>query len=149
MSFGSMNDGGDNDTPMSDINVTPLVDVMLVLLIVFMITMPVLTHSVEINLPVSGSKTAQEQQMNIKPIEIGITADGQYTIGAESSNKMDFETVKVQLMQLGQQNPNTILAIDADKNAAYDHVLKVLEAAREAKLIKIGFRTEVQNTAAQ
>ena len=49
MAFGSMGDG-DDDAPMSDINVTPLVDVMLVLLIVFMITMPVLTHSLTINL---------------------------------------------------------------------------------------------------
>lgn len=56
MSFGSMNDGG-NDTPMAEINVTPLVDVMLVLLIVFMVTMPVLTHSIPLNLP-----TAAEQQ---------------------------------------------------------------------------------------
>ena len=56
MSF-SMHDGGE-DSPVSDINVTPLVDVMLVLLIVFMITMPVLTHSIQINLP-TASETAK------------------------------------------------------------------------------------------
>ncbi|MDO5059363.1 MAG: biopolymer transporter ExbD, partial [Neisseria sp.] len=53
MAFGSM--GGDDDAPMSDINVTPLVDVMLVLLIVFMITMPVLTHSIPIELPTASA----------------------------------------------------------------------------------------------
>lgn len=145
MAFGSMNDGGDNDTPMSDINVTPLVDVMLVLLIVFMITMPVLTHSVQIDLPVSGSQATPEQKVDIKPIEIAVTADGQYTIGAESSDKLDFEAVKTQLTQLGQENPDAIIAIDADKTVAYDHVAKLLEAARDAKLTKVGFRMEVQN----
>ena len=60
MAFGSMNDH-DEDAPMSDINVTPLVDVMLVLLIVFMITMPVMTHSIPMNLPVASSKTNDNQ----------------------------------------------------------------------------------------
>jgi len=59
MAFGSMNSG--DDAPMSDINVTPLVDVMLVLLIVFMITMPVLTHSIPLELPSPSAKTAQEE----------------------------------------------------------------------------------------
>ena len=58
MSF-SMNDGGD-DAPVSDINVTPLVDVMLVLLIVFMITMPVLTHSIQIDLPTASENSSQD-----------------------------------------------------------------------------------------
>lgn len=144
MAFGSMNDGGD-DAPMSDINVTPLVDVMLVLLIVFMITMPVLTHSVQIDLPVSSNTPKPEQKIDNKPIEIAVTADGQYIIGAQSTDKLDFETVKIQLAQLAQDNPDTIIALDADKNVAYEHVVKLLEAAREAKLSKIGFRTEVQN----
>lgn len=147
MAFGSMNDGGDNDSPMSDINVTPLVDVMLVLLIVFMITMPVLTHSVHIDLPVSGSKIAEEQKLNTKPIDIGVTSDGSYTFGAESSEKLNFEAVQAQLLQIGQNNPDAIIAIDADKNAPYEYVAKLLEAAREAKLTKVGFRMEVQNTA--
>ena len=58
MAFGSMN-GGD-DSPMADINVTPLVDVMLVLLIVFMITMPVMTHSIPLELPTASAKQVAE-----------------------------------------------------------------------------------------
>ena len=57
MAFGSMNSG--DDAPMSDINVTPLVDVMLVLLIVFMITMPVLTHSIPLELPTAFGKSGE------------------------------------------------------------------------------------------
>lgn len=143
MAFGSMNDGGD-DAPMSDINVTPLVDVMLVLLIVFMITMPVLTHSIQIELPVSGSQAKEEQKIDIKPLEIAVDPSGQYVIGADSSNLLSFDAVKAELNRIGSENPDTIVAIDADKSVAYEHVAQLLEAARDAKLSKIGFRMEVQ-----
>lgn len=144
MAFGSHHSDND-DAPMSDINVTPLVDVMLVLLIVFMITMPVLTHSIHIDLPISGSQNVQNPKQDIKPIEIGITIDGHYTLGAESSQPLDFSEIQAHLNQVGTDNPDAIIAIDADKNAPYEHVAKLLEAAREAKLSKIGFRMEVQN----
>ena len=64
MAFGSMNSG--DDAPMSDINVTPLVDVMLVLLIVFMITMPVLTHSIPLELPTASEKAAKQKEKQPK-----------------------------------------------------------------------------------
>ena len=77
MAFGSMN-GGD-DSPMADINVTPLVDVMLVLLIVFMITMPVMTHSIPLELPTASSKQVAENAAQPKdPLRISISADGSY-----------------------------------------------------------------------
>lgn len=144
MAFGSMNDGGE-DTPMSDINVTPLVDVMLVLLIVFMITMPVLTHSIQIELPVAGSQPKEEQKVDIKPLEISVDPSGQYVIGADSQARLDLDTVKAELERIGKENPDTIVAIDADKSVAYEHVAKLLEATREAQLSKVGFRMEVQN----
>lgn len=64
MAFGSMNSG--DDAPMSDINVTPLVDVMLVLLIVFMITMPVLTHSIPLELPTASEKRRKRISSSLK-----------------------------------------------------------------------------------
>ena len=66
----NVNEGGE-DAPMSDINVTPLVDVMLVLLIVFMITMPVLTHSIQINLPTT-SNSKEEPKQDVKPINLAV-----------------------------------------------------------------------------
>ncbi|MDO4433584.1 MAG: biopolymer transporter ExbD [Alysiella sp.] len=144
MAFNSMNDG--DDAPMSDINVTPLVDVMLVLLIVFMITMPVLTHSIQINLPVASENTKPEQiNKDLKPLEIAVDTDGKYTIGADSANKVDLLAVKTELARIAAENPDTIIAIDADEKTAYDNVLKLLEAAKEAKLTKVGFRMEVKN----
>lgn len=79
----NVNEGGE-DAPMSDINVTPLVDVMLVLLIVFMITMPVLTHSIQINLPTT-SNSKEEPKQDVKPINLQVDAAGKYVLGAEST----------------------------------------------------------------
>lgn len=143
MAFGSMGDG-DDDAPMSDINVTPLVDVMLVLLIVFMITMPVLTHSLPLELPTASSKTEQPK-VDVKPLEIAIDATGQYAIGSDSANKVALDAVKSKFAEIAKNDPNTVVAIDADKTVAYDHVVKVLEAAREAGLNKVGFRMKVEN----
>ncbi len=140
----SVGDGGD-DAPMSDINVTPLVDVMLVLLIVFMITMPVLTHSVQINLPVTNKQQKSESKIDIKPIEISVNISGKYTIGAESTQLLDLDAVKQHLQDIAKQDPQTVVVIDADKAVDYDHVIKVLEITRDAGLHKVGFRMEIQN----
>ena len=91
----NVNEGGD-DAPMNDINVTPLVDVMLVLLIVFMITMPVLTHSIQINLPTTSS-TKEQPKQDVKPVNLAVTAAGKYTLGEESTNEMDLPALKAKL----------------------------------------------------
>ena len=125
----NMGDGGD-DAPMADINVTPLVDVMLVLLIVFMITMPVLTHSISLNLPTASNEVKQEPKQDIKPLEIAVDASGQYAVGAESGQKVDLDAVKARLKEAAAKDPDTVVAIDADEQVAYEHVVKVLEAAQ-------------------
>lgn len=142
MAMGSMND--EDDAPMADINVTPLVDVMLVLLIVFMITMPVLTHSLALELPTASAKTQEKPKIDIKPVQIVIDASGQYAIGAESTEKISLDTLKIRLSDIAQKDPETVVAIDADKSVEYDFVVKVLEAAREVGLSKIGFRMKVE-----
>lgn len=139
----NMGDGGD-DAPMADINVTPLVDVMLVLLIVFMITMPVLTHSISLNLPTASNEVKQEPKQDVKPLEIAVDASGQYAVGAESGQKVDLDAVKARLKEAAAKDPDTVVAIDADEQVAYEHVVKVLEAAQDAGLRKVGFRMEVK-----
>ena len=109
----NVNEGGE-DAPMSDINVTPLVDVMLVLLIVFMITMPVLTHSIQINLPTT-SNSKEEPKQDVKPINLAVNAAGKYVLGAESSEELDLAAVKTKLEELAKANPDAVLAIGADK----------------------------------
>ncbi len=139
----NVNEGGD-DAPMNDINVTPLVDVMLVLLIVFMITMPVLTHSIQINLPTTSS-TKEQPKQDVKPINLAVTAAGKYTLGEESTNEMDLPAVKAKLEELAKNDPDAVLAIDADENTPYEHIAKLLEVAKDAKISKIAFRLENKN----
>ena len=143
MAFGSMNSG--DDAPMSDINVTPLVDVMLVLLIVFMITMPVLTHSIPLELPTASEKAAKQKEKQPKdPLRLTIDANGSYYVGGDSATKVDIDTVISRLKTEKQENADTIVAIAADKAVEYEYVNKALEAARKASISKIGFVTETK-----
>ncbi|PSJ79357.1 ExbD/TolR family protein [Neisseria iguanae] len=143
MAFGSMN-SGDDDAPMSDINVTPLVDVMLVLLIVFMITMPVLTHSIPLELPTASEQAAKKHAQPKEPLRVTIGADGAYYIGADSANKITIEEVKARLKEAKTANEDTIVAIAADKAVEYDYVNKALGAVQESGISKIGFVTETK-----
>ncbi|MDO4907407.1 biopolymer transporter ExbD [Neisseria sp.] len=142
MAFGSMNSG--DDAPMADINVTPLVDVMLVLLIVFMITMPVLTHSIPLQLPTASENVKQETQPK-EPLRLSIDAEGAYVLGAESATKLGLEEITEQLRQAKAANPDVIVAIAADKRVEYDSVAQALHSAREAGISKIGFITETDS----
>ncbi len=141
MAFGSMNSG--EDAPMADINVTPLVDVMLVLLIVFMITMPVLTHSIPLQLPTASEK-AKPQNEPKEPLRLTIDADGSYYLGADSTQKQSLEALGNELKQAQEANEETIVAIAADKEVPYDFVAQALNAAREAGVSKVGFITETK-----
>ena len=134
MTFGNLNQ--DDNMPMAEINVTPLVDVMLVLLIVFMITMPVLTHSIPLQLPSAGNTEAVNPK---EPLRLSIGQDGQYALGEQ---KEDLTQLRANLSTIAKTNPDTILAIAADKNVPYDHVAQALAAARDAGLTKVGFVTE-------
>lgn len=135
MAFGHFSD--DEVHESADINVTPLVDVMLVLLIVFMITMPVLTHSIPLTLPTTANPTEQTEPKS--PLRLSIGADGQYKLGEQT---LSLTQLKNDLHLKAQADPELVLAIAADKHVAYDHVAQVLAAARDAGLVKVGFVTE-------
>lgn len=142
MAFGSMNSS--DDSPMSDINVTPLVDVMLVLLIVFMITMPVLTHSIPLELPTASEQANKQDKQPKDPLRLTIDANGDYYVGGDSASKVEIGEVESRLKAAKEQNENVIVAIAADKAVEYDYVNKALEAARQAGITKIGFVTETK-----
>lgn len=148
MAFGSMNSGGE-DAPMADINVTPLVDVMLVLMIVFMITMPVLTHSIPLELPTASEKAAKKTEKPDRKnvVSLSIDASGGYVLGADSTAKLTLEQLETGLKQAQAENPDVIIAINADKSVEYDFVAKALETVKEAGIPKVGFQTEVKRAA--
>lgn len=135
MAFGSMQDSG-RQAPMSEINVVPLVDVMLVLLIIFIITAPLLTHSVKIDLPKAESNPNITQPEHV---ELAIRADGSLFWNGEP---VALEQLAPRFAAKIAQAPNTELHIRADKLAHYEHVARLMSIAAKAGLTKIGFITD-------
>jgi biopolymer transport protein ExbD len=134
MSF-SMDDD-DDDEVLSEINMTPLVDVMLVLLIIFIITVPVLTHSVNIDLP---RATNQPNVVQPKTISISITQTGQVYWNDLLVDKVmlahKFKQVVAQVIQ-----PE--VHIRGDKKVNYEYVMQVMAVAQRSGVQKLGFITE-------
>ena len=135
MSFGSMNDEG-SDEVMNEINMTPLVDVMLVLLIIFIITVPVMKHSVNVDLP-----RATNQPEDAKPatIQLGITADGKYSWNGQAVND---EQLEANLTAEAAKEPQPDLHIRGDKEVRYERVAQAMAAAQRTGVKKIGFVTD-------
>jgi len=135
MAFGSMN-SGKQQAPMAEINVVPLVDVMLVLLIIFIITAPLLTHSVKIDLPKAESVPNITQPEHV---ELAIKADGSLFWNGEP---VLLDQLSEQFAAAVLQDPKTELHIHADKLAHYEHVARVMSAAANAGVARIGFITD-------
>ena len=124
--------------PMAEINVVPLVDVMLVLLVIFIITAPLMTNAVKIDLPKASSNP------NItKPdhIEFGIRDDGSLFWSGE---KVEMSSLPARFAREAKKQPQPELHIRADRLARYELVAQVMSSAAKAGLIRIGFVTEPQ-----
>ena len=133
MAFGTQDDA---DEVMNEINMTPLVDVMLVLLIIFIITVPVLQHSVNVELP----RASTEQEV-IKPQTIRLSVDAQGSYFINEAQITDEQLVQA-LQAAAAQNPQPELHIRGDKAVRYERVAQAMIAAQQAGLHKIGFITE-------
>jgi biopolymer transport protein ExbD len=133
MAFGTQDE---IDDVMNEINMTPLVDVMLVLLIIFIITVPVMKHAVNIDLP-----RATNQPQDTKPETIRLSVDGN---GAYYWNEGRIEdTALPELLKAAAgQNPQPELHIRGDKSVRYERVAQAMAAAQHAGVRKIGFITE-------
>ncbi|MCQ4167036.1 ExbD/TolR family protein [Tahibacter harae] len=128
--------GGGGGAPMAEINVTPLVDVMLVLLIIFMITAPMMQHKIRIDLPQASLNQTQTEQVD--PIDLAIKEDG--TMYWNDSQISDLE-LKAQLAVSAQKTVQPELQIRAEKNTRYEIVAKVMADAKNQGMVKIGFVT--------
>ena len=124
-------------TVMSDINVTPLVDVMLVLLVVFMITAPLLTAGVAVDLPKVKSKAISQQDN--KPLEIGLDAQGNIFLG-DSAITLDKLIAKLEAIAI--EAPDRRIYIKADQNLGYGQVMAVMAAVNRAGFTKIALVTD-------
>ena len=127
----------DDERAMSEINTTPLVDVMLVLLIVFMITIPVITHTVPLELPKVRNLATQTKPENVN---ISINRDGQifWNLTLIPDTNALLERLKVAALQ----KPQPEVHVRADGNARYAQVGKVIFTAQRAGIQKVGFITE-------
>lgn len=121
--------------PMADINVTPMVDVMLVLLVIFIMAAPLLTHSVKVDLP---AEQAGQSSVEQKPVVLSIDAAGQFFIDKSPVAENELNTY---LATLATKNPQTQIQINADQSVAYAKVAHILAAAQTAGLSKISFMT--------
>ena len=133
MAFGTQDD---TDEVMNEINMTPLVDVMLVLLIIFIITVPVMKHAVNIDLPRASS---EREQTRPETVRLSVDASGQYFWNGAAVS--DDALLNLLQAEAGRQ-PQPDLHIRGDRAVRYERVAQAMAAAQRAGLRKIGFITE-------
>jgi len=133
MAFGTQDD---TDDVMNEINMTPLVDVMLVLLIIFIITVPVMKHAVNIDLP-----RATNEAQNTKPETVRLTVDAQGSYYLNEALVAD-KDLAPRFQAAAAQEPQPELHIRGDKAVRYERVAQAMAAAQVSGLRKIGFITE-------
>jgi biopolymer transport protein ExbD len=133
MAFGTKDD---TDEVMNEINMTPLVDVMLVLLIIFIITIPVMKHAVNIELP-----RASNQPQDAKPqtIRLTVDAEGKYFWNDVAVDEAKLDSL---LQAEAQKKPQAPLHIRGDRSVRYERVAQAMAAAQRAGMTQIGFITE-------
>lgn len=133
MSFGGFNNH-QHSAPMAEINVTPMVDVMLVLLVIFILSAPLLTHALQLDLPSATSRPAPQ-----KPLTISITIN--------AAGKLYWQDQAVTLIELNQRlaaaalQPQPEIQLRADKATRYEVIAEVMSAAQSNGLVKLGFVT--------
>ncbi len=135
MAFGGLaNDNGDGDN--AEINMIPLIDVMLVLLVIFIITAPLMTHAVKVDLPVAAS---QPNPPRPETVNLSIKADGTVYWNAEA---VDATAWQARMNDAARQIPQPEIHLRADGDLAYRNVAQVMAGAARAGLTKLGFVTD-------
>ena len=136
MAFGSF-DTGSNPQPMAEINTTPLVDVMLVLLVIFIITAPLLTHSIKLDLPNAQAPASAE-----KPETVTLSIDGAGKLYWNNDPVADLPALVKRFDDVAKRTPQPELHLRADRETRYQNIAEVMSAAQKAGIAKIGFVTD-------
>lgn len=136
MAFGSFTPGR-HTQPMAEINTTPLVDVMLVLLVIFMLTLPLITHQLAVDLPETDAQAPSTPTETVV-VEMGIAADGSLLWNGAALTEADFEQ---RLQDVARNEPKPELHLYADKNTPYQRLAEVMAAAQRHGLTRIGLIT--------
>ncbi len=125
-----------NKQPLAEINMIPLIDVMLVLLIVFIIAAPLLTHAVKIELPKASSTPVE---LHPETVQVGIKAGGTLYWNGETVTD---DILSARMQEAAGRNPQPELHLQADTQTPYEVIAKVMAASARAGLSKIGFVSE-------
>ncbi len=135
MAFATMGDesGGELN---AEINMVPFIDVMLVLLVIFIVTAPLLTHSVKLQLPRASSSVDQSQE---RPVRVSIDASGKVWWGGEA---VDLDTLRLRVAEEARREPVPELQIRADRSTPYEQLARVMSIAAKGGLSRIGFLTD-------
>jgi biopolymer transport protein ExbD/biopolymer transport protein TolR len=135
MAFGRL-ERNPGSQPMSDINMTPLIDVMLVLLVIFIITAPLMTSSLRLDLPKADGATPSEAP---SVVALSIDAQGRLFVGDQAATPEDLLAA---CKQAAQRDPATEVQLRADRTVPYGRVAEVMGWVQQAGLSRIGFVTE-------
>ncbi len=135
MAFGSFDRQG-GQVPMAEINMIPLIDVMLVLLVIFIVTAPLMTHAVKIDLPRATSTPNLTRPENV---QLGIKAEGPMFWNGDAVEEAALEA---RFAEAAKRDPQPEIHIRAERTAQYERVARVMSAAARSGLTRIGFVTE-------
>ena len=131
-----MSSGGNDRGVMGEINVTPFVDVMLVLLVIFMVTAPMMVQGQNVDLP-----RAEGQALNPgeNQMILSVTADGSYFI---NETPIPADQLKIKLVAIAENNPNQEVFVKADGKVEYERVAQLIGAAKQAGIPRVGLVTQ-------
>src|SRR5262245_19870884 len=136
MAFGSFDRNKNASQPMAEINMVPLIDVVLVLLVIFIVTAPLLTHAVKLDLPKASSNTDVQ-----KPDKINFAIDGGGAL-YWNGERISREDAQAKFLEEGQKRPQPEIYLRADQNVAYRYIAEMLADAAKAGLGKVAFVSE-------
>ncbi|MDP2521214.1 protein TolR [Neptunomonas phycophila] len=126
----------------ADINVVPYIDVMMVLLVIFMITAPMLTQGVSVDLPQAASDPVNDQDQ--EPVVVTVDKDGAYyiNIGGDDKTQVSQEEVSERVEKILNETPNQLLLVRGDKNVSYEKVVGLMALLQQAGAASVGLVTE-------
>ncbi len=129
---------------MSEINVVPYIDVMLVLLIIFMITAPLLTQGVKVELPQAAAESMQNDSQQNEPLVVTVNAEGNYflNVGDDIETPVNHETLVARVAAVLRHQPGTPVMVRGDKNVTYGKVIVAMALLQKAGSPSVGLITE-------
>jgi biopolymer transport protein TolR len=128
----------------SEINVVPYIDVMLVLLIIFMVTTPMLNANVDVNLPVANAKSLQDKK---EPVFVSVDKQGQLyiTLNGEKKEPIDQDALKARMTAFVQANPDVNVIVAGDRDASYNNIYQALSVLQSAGVAKVGLESQPES----